>query len=300
MASTLPATPFKGLWIPLVTPFDAHGAIDHAALATLVRDMGRRGVSGFIACGTTAEAPALEDAEQDAVLDTVLAHAQGLPVVMGLSGYRLPQVLARVREWNQRPIAGLLVPAPHYIRPSQGGLQHWFEAIANASAHPLIVYDIPARTGAMVALDTLRALARHPRIRAIKDCGGDAAKTLALIHDGQLQVLAGEDTQILSTLAQGGHGAIAASAHWQPERFVELMTRVQSGDLARAQALWALLLPVVQACFEEPNPAPVKALLAQQGALRPTLRAPMEAASSALAQRLAALVNAQEAALSRL
>lgn len=300
MAQHLPPTPFQDLWIPLVTPFTASGAVDHAALAALVRDIGRRGVSGFIACGTTAEAPALDDAEQDAVLDTVLAHAQGLPVVMGLSGYQLAHVLARVHHWSRLPIAGLLVPAPHYIRPSQGGLQHWFEAIADASAHPLIVYDIPARTGATLELATLRALARHPRIRAIKDCGGDAAKTLALIHDGQLQVLAGEDAQILSTLAQGGHGAIAASAHWQPGRFVELMACVQRGDLARAQALWALLLPMVQACFAEPNPAPVKALLAHQGAMQAGLRAPMEAASSGLAQRLAALASTQEAELSRL
>ena len=300
MAQHLPSTPFHGLWIPLVTPFTASGAVDHAALAALVHDLRHRGVSGFIACGTTAEAPALGDAEQDAVLDTVLAHAQGLPVVMGLSGYQLAQVLARVRHWSRQPIAGLLVPAPHYIRPSQGGLQHWFEAIAEASTHPLIVYDIPARTGATLELATLRALARHPRIRAIKDCGGDAAKTLALIHDGQLQVLAGEDAHILATLAQGGHGAIAASAHWQPERFVELMACVQRGELARAQALWALLLPMVQACFAEPNPAPVKALLAQQGAMLAGLRAPMEAASHDLAQRLAALASRQEAALSRL
>lgn len=274
--------------------------MDHAALRALVQRLRASGIAGVVACGSTGEAAALDAAEQDAVLDTVLGAAQGLPVAMGLSGYHLGHVLERVRGWNARPLAGLLVPAPHYIRPSQAGLLHWFRTIADASVHPLIVYDIPYRTGVTLELETLRALAQHPRIRAIKDCGGSAAKTQALIADGQLQVLAGEDAQILPTLALGGSGAIAASAHWQPGRFAELMRCVAAGDLPRAQALWQALAPVVEACFAEPNPAPIKALLASQGAMRAGLRAPMEAASAAHAQRIAALAAVQEVALSRL
>lgn len=300
MPSPLTPAGFTGLWIPLVTPFHADGSVDHAALRALVQRVRASGIAGVVACGSTGEAAALDAAEQDAVLDTVLGAAQGLPVAMGLSGYRLGHVLERVRGWNARPLAGLLVPAPHYIRPSQAGLLHWFRAIADASVHPLIVYDIPYRTGVTLELETLRALARHPRIRAIKDCGGSAAKTQALIADGQLQVLAGEDAQILPTLALGGSGAIAASAHWQPGRFAELMRCVAAGDLPRARALWQALAPVVEACFAEPNPAPIKALLASQGAMRAGLRAPMEAASAAHAQRIAALAAVQEVALSRL
>jgi hypothetical protein len=129
------------------------------------------------------------------------------------------------------------VPAPHYIRPSQAGLLQWFTAIAERSAHPVIVYDIPYRTGVVLELATLRALAAQ-RIVAIKDCGGDAAKTQALIADGQLQVLAGEDAQIFSTLALGGAGAIAASAHAHTGHFVELMQCLERGDLPAARALW--------------------------------------------------------------
>lgn len=300
MALPQPCTGFAGLWIPLVTPFDDHGAIDYAALRALARRLRGSGIAGLVVCGSTGEAPALEAAEQDAVLDAVLAAEPGLPVVMGLSGYHLGHVLERVRDWNGRPLAGLLVPAPHYIRPSQAGLLHWFRAIADASQHPLVVYDIPYRTGTTLELATLRALAAHPRIRAVKDCGGDAAKTQALIADGRLQVLAGEDAQMLATLALGGNGAIAASAHWQPARFVELMRCVADGDLPRARALWQVLAPVVEACFAEPNPAPVKALLARRGEIAAGLRAPMEPASAGLAQRIAALASAQEAALSRL
>lgn len=299
MPASHPYAEFSGLWIPLVTPFDDSGAIDHAALRALVLRLEGSGVAGLVVCGSTGEAAALDVAEQDAVLDAVLATAPGLPVVMGLSGYHLGHALERVRDWNARPLAGLLVPAPHYIRPAQAGLLHWFGAIADESKHPLIVYDIPYRTGATLELATLRALAQHPRIRAIKDCGGDAAKTQALIADRGLAVLAGEDAQILATLALGGSGAIAASAHWQPARFVELLRYVAAGDLPRARALWQALLPVVQACFAEPNPAPIKALLARQGEMGAGLRAPMERASAGLAQRIVALAAAQEAALNR-
>lgn len=281
-------TPFQGLWIPLLTPFKA-GAVDHPALAAMTAKLRTQGVSGFVACGSTGEAAALDKAEQLAVLETVIDAAQGLPVVMGLSGYHLGQTLEGVHALARYPLAGLLVPAPHYIRPSQDGLLHWFRALADASPVPLIVYDIPYRTGATLSTDTLLALAQHPRIRAIKDCGGDAAKTQALIADGRLAVLAGEDAQIFTTLALGGAGAIAASAHWQAPRFVELMERLRAGDLPEARRLWQALQPWVEACFAEPNPAALKALLAEEGWMCNELRAPMMAASAALEQRLRAL-----------
>ena len=176
---------FSGLWIPLITPF-AGDAVDHPALTRLVQHYAAAGVNGFVVCGSTGEAAALDKHEQLAVLDTVLAAAGALPVVMGLSGYHLGQPIAWVKELAQRPIAGLLVPPPHYIRPAQAGLVQWFTALADASGTPLVVYDIPYRTGCHITLETLLALAAHPNVQAIKDCGGDAGKTQALITDGRL------------------------------------------------------------------------------------------------------------------
>jgi len=286
------SSPFSGLWIPLVTPF-LDDAVDHAALARLVKHYVAAGVDGFVACGSTGEAAALDKSEQLAVLDTVLGASAGLPVVMGLSGYHLGETLAWVQTLATYPVAGLLVPAPHYIRPSQAGLQHWFTALADASDKPLIVYDIPYRTGSQLALDTLLTLAAHPNIRAIKDCGGDPGKTQALIADGRLQVLAGEDAQIFTTLALGGAGAITASAHVCTKQFVAVMQCLQRGDLTQARRLWRSLVPVVNAVFAEPNPAVVKAALAQQGLIRDGLRLPMVAASAGATQHLlAAIVKA--------
>lgn len=281
-------TVFSGLWIPLVTPF-RDGAIDHPALAALTAKLAQQGVSGFVACGSTGEAAALDKAEQRAVLETVLGAAQGLPVVMGLSGYHLGHTVEWVQTLARYPLAGLLVPAPHYIRPGQDGLLHWFRTLADASQVPLVIYDIPYRTGATLTTETLLTLAGHPHIRAIKDCGGNPAKTQALIADGRLAVLAGEDAQMFTTLALGGTGAIAASAHWQAPQFVELVALLRRGQLAEARPVWQALLPWVEICFAEPNPAPLKAVLAQAGWMRNELRAPMMPAPETLLQRLQAL-----------
>ena len=289
---------FRGLWLPLVTPF-LNQAVDHPALAALAAQAAADGVTGLVVCGSTGEAAALSADEQLQCLATVAAAAPGLPLVMGMSGYHLGETRAWVQDLGQQgrdlpALRGLLLPAPHYVRPPQSGLRHWFETLADASTLPLIVYDIPYRTGAVITRDTLLALAAHPNIRAIKDCGGDTGKTLALIADGRLEVLAGEDLQIFSLLAQGGAGAIAASAHIRTPHFVALCRALAAGDLPAARTIWRGLVPLIEALFAEPNPGPLKALLAAQGRLQNELRAPMAPASAELAERLRAL----EAALS--
>ena len=276
---------FSGLWIPLVTPFH-DGAVDHNALHTLTARMKLAGVTGFCACGSTGEAAALSHEEEDAVLATILNAAGGLPVIMGASDCHMGRILERVEQLNAQPINALLVPPPSYIRPSQAGLLQWFTRIADASRHPIVIYDIPYRTGATLELQTLLTLAAHPNIVAIKDCGGDAAKTQALINDGQLQVLAGEDVQIFSSMSLGGSGAIAASAHGHTEQFVALIKLLAAARVNEARALWYPLLPHIHASFEEPNPAPIKAYLARQGWMRAEMRAPMIEASDTLVARM--------------
>ncbi|MDP9899970.1 4-hydroxy-tetrahydrodipicolinate synthase family protein [Variovorax ginsengisoli] len=286
-STTATTADFSGLWVPLVTPFRA-GAVDHVALAALARRLGSTGIAGLVVCGSTGEAAALDDDEKLAVLDTVAAATPELPRMMGLAGEHLGHTLSAVRRLASRPLAALLVPPPSYIRPSQDGLHTWFAAIADASGVPIVVYDIPYRTGSTLALSTMRALAEHPRIQAVKDCGGDAGKTRALLADGRLQMLAGEDAQIFSLLCEGGTGAIAASAHLHTDRFVAMMRAIREERLADARGLWQALVPLIDAMFAEPNPAAVKALLAHQGDLADELRAPMTPASAALRTRLLA------------
>ncbi|WMY10583.1 4-hydroxy-tetrahydrodipicolinate synthase [Paraburkholderia phenoliruptrix] len=289
---------FSGIWIPLITPF-ADGAVDHAALRALVRRYADAGVAGIVALGTTGEPAALDDAEQDAVIATILEAARAgrggtsepsapLPVVVGVSGNHTASMRERIQQLNALPIAGVLMAAPYYVRPSQAGIVSHFMTLADASEKPVVLYDIPYRTGVRLELDALLTLAAHPRIQAVKDCAGSLDTTLALIRDGRLQVLTGEDMQIFNTLCLGGSGAIAASAHVRTEQFVALYRALAAGALQEGRRIFHTLVPLIHALFAEPNPAPVKAWLASQGLIRDELRLPMTRASTTLAERLAA------------
>jgi len=280
----------SGVWIPIVTPF-REGGVDHAALAALVKRLAADGVAGFVVCATTGEAPLLSDQERVDVLGTIKA-ATTLPLVMGVSATTADEVLRRIDAAMRHAPAAFMMTAPPYLRPSQAALRAFFTTIADASPAPLVAYDIPARTGVRLELDTLLALAAHPNIVALKDCGGRVEQTEALIADGRLQVLSGNDNEWFSTRCLGGAGAIAASAHLRTDLFVAFDRALARGDLAAGRALWRRLKPLAVGLFEEPSPAPVKALLAARGECANELRAPMTTASAALTDRLLALVAA--------
>ena len=279
---------FSGVWIPIVTPFRDH-RVDHDALAALVRRLAADGVAGFVVCATTGEAPLLSDDERVGVLATIKSNTS-LPLVMGASGTTADEVLRRIDAATRHAPTAFMVTPPPYLRPSQDALEAFFTTIADASPAPLVVYDIPARTGVRIELATLLALAAHPNIVALKDCGGRVEQTEALIADGRLQVLCGNDNEWFSTRCLGGAGAIAASAHIRTDLFVAFDDALACGDLVAGRALWRQLKPLAVGLFDEPSPGPVKALLAARGECANELRAPMTAASAALAARLGTLV----------
>ena len=271
---------FSGIWVPVVTPFAADGSVDLQGLARLVDRLVEARIHGLVVCGTTGEAATLSDDEQAQVLRTVCAAAGDTPIVMGIGGVSPSEVAAQCARWRDERIVGFLVPPPSYVRPSQRGIVDFYTQVAAAAApRALLVYDIPYRTGVALELATLRELAEVPGIVGIKDCGGDPRKTQSLIADGRLVVLAGEDHQIFTTLCQGGNGAIAASAHLHPARFVALYDAVRASRLDEARHLHHGLAPLVQALFTEPSPGPVKAVLAALGVIGSTLRAPMTSPS---------------------
>lgn len=276
---------FQGIWVPLVTPFH-NGAIDFVGLRRLVSHLLEKGIDGLVVCGTTGEPAAMGKHEQLAVLDAVLELVPAQRVVMGLAGNNLTELLQFQSEILKRPVAGLLVPAPYYIRPSQAGLEVFFRTVADASSVPLILYDIPYRTGVVFEQATLLKIVAHERIVAIKDCGGNFSNTLALLDSGQVDVLCGEDNQIFNALCLGAKGAIAASAHVHPELFVQLHRQIRDNQLAEGRATFFRLLPLINSLFLEPNPAPVKTALALQGLIGDELRAPMQCSSESMTARL--------------
>jgi 4-hydroxy-tetrahydrodipicolinate synthase len=213
---------------------------------------------------------------------------------MGLAGNNLTELLQFQSEILKRPLAGLLVPPPYYIRPSQAGLEAFFKTVADASSAPIILYDIPYRTGIAFEQATLLRIVAHERIVAIKDCGGNPANTLALLSSGNVDVLCGEDNQIFGALCLGAKGAIAASAHVHPELFVTLYQQLRDNRLAAGRTTFFQLLPLIHSLFIEPNPAPVKTALALEGLIRDELRAPMQRSSESTTVRLKEVLTALE------
>lgn len=267
---------FNGIWVPLVTPF-RDGAVDAPALRRLVQHLAAQGVAGFVACGSTGEAAMLTETEQACVLATTLDAAGGKPVLMGLAGADAQAIARRAQALaaQHRPAGWLLAP-PAYVKPSQAGIVQHFHTVASATPLPLVAYDIPARTGVCIQIDTLLALAAHPQIRAVKDCSGDRAAAEAVLADGRLALLGGNDDELFDQLARGAAGGITASAHLATAGFVRLTTLLRGdGSLAEARALWRRLAPITQAAFAEPNPTVMKGALARQGWMADLLRPPM-------------------------
>jgi 4-hydroxy-tetrahydrodipicolinate synthase len=266
---------WTGIWLALITPF-RNGEVDLAAAPKLVSHYLNAGIHGLVVCGTTGESATLSTEEQLQWLDAVLDAVDGrCPVVMGVGGNDTAASLRSLPALNARPLAGLLVTTPYYTRPSQEGIRMHIGAIADATSHDIILYNIPYRTGVNIDLATVQALTAHANVVAIKESAGNINQLMDLISQTRLQVLSGEDHLVYTSLSLGGHGTIAAAAHLHPELFVAMYEATQQGEWQRARELHYQLLPLVRTLFAEPNPAVIKTALAQQGLIADELRLPM-------------------------
>jgi len=278
-------TRFEGIWVPIVSPF-AGEAIDHSALARLARHLEANGIAGLVVGATTGEGALLRAEEQEAMFATLREAVPGLPLVLGLSESATHAAVARARRLAALGADGLLATAPTYVRPTQEGIRRHFEAIVEAADRPLLIYNIPYRTGVDVDIATLQVLARDPRVVGIKECGGSDERMWRLLRETPLRVLSGDDNQNFVALCLGAHGTIAASAHVRPDLHLRMFQQVRAGQLDAAREIAAALRPIVGDLFAEPNPAPLKALLARHQWCANRLRLPFLPASAELAQRL--------------
>lgn len=285
----LPETPrFGGIWIPLITPFTEHGAgLDLPAAQRLARYYVEAGVAGLVVCGTTGEAATLSQTEQDSLLAAVLEAVGGrCGVMMGAAGADTEAMARRIRHFDRDDLAGLLISPPSYVKPTQSGIVAHYQRLAAATRHPIVLYNIPSRTGVNLDTSTVAQLATTGRFPAIKESTGDIPQLINLIETASLEVLSGDDSLLLVTLLLGGTGGICASAHVRPDLFVALHRYVRQGRIADAQALSRQLQPLIGLLFSEPNPAPVKAMLAMQGLIGDALRLPMMPVSAVNRQLL--------------
>jgi 4-hydroxy-tetrahydrodipicolinate synthase len=221
----------SGIWLPLITPF-REGALDEPSLRRLVRHYRAAPVEGFIVAATTGEGWTLDDPETERVVTAVATELRSeKPLYLGLCGSDTRRLVSRLGMTSEWPIAGYLIACPYYSRPSQAGLALHFTALADAAAHPILVYNIPYRTGVNLANDTLLALAAHPKIAGVKDCCADPAQSFDLLRRRRagLAVLTGEDGFFHGALAQGADGGILASAHIDPAAFAAVRTAYDRG-----------------------------------------------------------------------
>ncbi|MDF3883897.1 4-hydroxy-tetrahydrodipicolinate synthase [Cupriavidus basilensis] len=272
------------LWLPLVTPMRG-GELDLPGAQRLAAHYVASGVDGLVILGTTGEGGLLSPAERLTFTAAVLEAVDGtVPVLAGAGGVDTRAVCEQVRQLDRFDLAGYLVPPPYYLRPGDEGIAWHFERVADATWRPLMLYNVPKRTGCSLSPALVRRLALHPRIVAVKEC--DATGLRELAGNDLLAVFCGEDAAMLDHLLAGGDGVVPACAHIRPDLFVRLLRMVAAGRHEAARALFARLAPLISLLFSEPNPVPVKAALALCGLIGSEVRRPLAPASRALREQL--------------
>lgn len=270
---------FRGAFTALVTPL-RNDKLDEPALVDLVNAQIAGGIHGLVPCGTTGEASTLSTAEHLRVVEVVLQAAAGrVPVLAGAAANDTRKAVELARACKQLGAAGTLQVTPYYNKPTQPGLVAHFTAIAEQSDLPVVVYNVPGRTGVDLQPETVATLARHPKIVGIKEATGDMTRIARIreLVDPSFDLLSGDDFTILPFLALGGHGVISVTSNVAPAWISALCNTAASSQWEDARAWHYKQLPLARALFGQPNPIPVKSALALLGRCSPEMRLPLVA-----------------------
>ena len=286
---------FRGAATALITPFNADG-VDYEAFGRLIDWQITEGIDALVICGTTGENPTLTDEEHREVLRYAVERAAGrVPIIAGTGSNDIAHAIEMSRYASDIGADALLVVTPYYNKATQKGLITSFTAIADASTKPLILYNVPSRTGVGIEPETYLALSEHPNIVGIKEANGAISKivqTVSLVGD-RLALYSGNDDQIVPLLSMGGQGVISVLSNIMPAQTSALCHRWFDGDITGAAKMQCDLLPLINALFSEVNPIPVKAAMAAMGWCENRLRLPMTPMEDAHWQRLRALMVEQ-------
>jgi 4-hydroxy-tetrahydrodipicolinate synthase len=282
----------QGIWLPLITPF-RDGALDEVSVRRLMRHYAGEPVDGFILAATTGEGLTLDDTEMEALIDIATAELAAVnrrvPIYLGLCGSDTRKLVKGLKSSTAWAVDGYLISCPYYTRPAQDGLVQHFSALANATDRPILIYNIPYRTGVNLGNEAMLRLAEIANIAGVKDCCADAMQSFDLLRrrPADFAVLTGEDALFHTALTQGADGGILASAHVHPRAFADIRNRFLAGDQAGALTAWQALVDTPRLLFTEPSPAPIKYWLWRAGLIdSPEVRLPMTGVSPALAKRI--------------
>lgn len=286
---------FKGTAVALITPFCKDESIDFHALGKLIKHVIDGGVDFLVALGTTSEAPVLSSEEKHAVLDFIKNESAGkLPVVVGLGGNNTKAVVDEINSIDFIGISGILSVAPYYNKPNQRGLYQHFKAIAEACPVPIVLYNVPGRTSSNISADTCLKLAHEfKNICAVKEASGDLIQIMEIIQNKpeNFLVLSGDDVLTFPMIALGADGVISVIANSFPDDFSKMVNLALEGKTSDAAVIHYSLLDIMQALFEDGNPAGVKASLEIMGIVENELRLPMVKVNEATYNKIHSLIK---------
>jgi 4-hydroxy-tetrahydrodipicolinate synthase len=262
----------------LVTPFTGSGEVDEAAVRRLGRRQIDAGVHFLCPCGTTGENPTLTDAERLRMVEILVDEAGGkVPILAGAGGYDTREVKHLAAEMARRGVSGFLSVTPYYNKPTQEGLYQHYRAFADSTPLPIVVYNVPGRTGVNVEPATLARLAEIPNILGVKEASGNVSQMCEIVRavPADFIVLSGDDALTLPLMAVGGHGIISVASNEIPAEMAQMVEAAERNDFAAARAIHARIFPLMSANFIESNPQPVKYAMAAMGLLEEVFRLPM-------------------------
>jgi len=270
--------PFTGLGTALVTPFKHDTSIDEAAVRRLVRRQIDAGVHFVSPCGTTGEAPTLSQAEKIRVVQLVVDEAAGrVPVLAGAGGYDTREVIQLAREYERLGVDGILSVTPYYNKPTQEGLFQHYKAIADSTALPIVLYNVPGRTGVNLETATVLRLSALSTIVGVKEASGSLVQMSEIVASAPADfiLLSGDDPIAVAVMSIGGRGLVSVASNAVPAEMAQIIELAEKGDFPAARKLHLWLLPFLQVNFVESNPIPVKAAMAAMGLLEERYRLPL-------------------------
>ena len=282
--------PFKGLGVAMVTPFKTDGQIDFESLARIVENLIAGGVDHLCVLGTTAETPTLSESERLEVVKFVIKQVKGrIPMMVGCSSNCTAAVLEQIKDYEIDGVDAILSAVPFYNKPSQEGIYRHFAEIAKASAKPIILYNVPGRTGVnMTAQTTLRIAREFKNVIGIKEASGNMEQVKEIIAGAPegFRVIIGDDSLAMEAIRNGAAGVISVIGNAVPKRFSELVHLTMQGKYAEAEQIQKQLAPLYGLLFKEGSPCGVKALMADRGVLENVMRLPLVPVSDALKKEI--------------
>lgn len=285
----------KGTGVALITPFQKNGSIDFAALERLTAHVIKGGVDFLVALGTTGETPTLSTKEKQEVLAAVINYSKGqVPVVCGIGGNNTEEVVQMLKEFDLRRVEAILSVSPYYNKPSQEGIYQHFKAVAEATNKPIILYNVPGRTGGNILPSTAIRLANDfNNIVAIKEASGNMDQCMELIKGAPngFTVLSGDDNLALAQMAIGMEGIISVAANCFTKEMTEVINLAIVGKFDKARKVFYKILPGIELLFAEGNPAGVKCALKTMGISEQYLRLPLVPVSEQTAKKMAQLIK---------